>query len=361
MLESLALARADHLCSVHLACGGCPLLGFTAEEQRAAKTERLRRLLTDAAVPWREPEWVSDGNHVGYRNRVRLRFDRGVPVFFNRNKLLDCAALRSDLQQALARVSAWAPAHQAGLERYAHLEVRAPDADGLAALQLNLPGMLSPVVAGSVGLSAGPQLPSPAGFVLAQPGGAAPVQRFVWSEAVYGYVPVCSFMQVNTGVNRRLIATVQALARSFGARTGLDLFCGSGAFALSWMALGMRVAAVEVDEVAMAAFERAAHEQSFTPERAMSATVVAAGAQLATEGASYDLVIANPPRAGLGDTAALCARFARSDFLLCCCKAESFARDSRALLDQGFELAALWAFDMFPGTQHVELLGHFSR
>ena len=39
------------------------------------------------------------------------------------------------------------------------------------------------------------------------------------------------------------------------------------------------------------------------------------------------------------------------------CEAASFARDVRVLLDAGWSLASLRAFDMYPMTEHVELLG----
>ena len=127
------------------------------------------------------------------------------------------------------------------------------------------------------------------------------------------------------------------------------------------MAAGLRVSAVEVDPLAIAALAQAAAEQALTPDRAVSADVAAVSQELHALGNQYDLVVANPPRAGLGASAAHCALLARREFLLCCCKAESFARDSVALLQAGFRLIELYAFDMFPGTQHVEVMGRFSR
>ena len=38
------------------------------------------------------------------------------------------------------------------------------------------------------------------------------------------------------------------------------------------------------------------------------------------------------------------------------CDAASFARDVRVLLDQDWELTSLRAFDIFPMTEHVELV-----
>jgi tRNA/tmRNA/rRNA uracil-C5-methylase (TrmA/RlmC/RlmD family) len=38
------------------------------------------------------------------------------------------------------------------------------------------------------------------------------------------------------------------------------------------------------------------------------------------------------------------------------CDAASFARDVRVLLDEGWELTTLRVFDIFPMTEHVELV-----
>ncbi len=38
------------------------------------------------------------------------------------------------------------------------------------------------------------------------------------------------------------------------------------------------------------------------------------------------------------------------------CDPSSFGRDSRVLLDEGWSLAGLRAFDIFPMTEHVELV-----
>jgi tRNA/tmRNA/rRNA uracil-C5-methylase (TrmA/RlmC/RlmD family) len=41
------------------------------------------------------------------------------------------------------------------------------------------------------------------------------------------------------------------------------------------------------------------------------------------------------------------------------CDAASFSRDARVLLDERWTLTSLRAFDIFPMTEHVELVGSF--
>ena len=52
------------------------------------------------------------------------------------------------------------------------------------------------------------------------------------------------------GSKRRLVPALAALARASGARTGLDLFCGTTRVAQAWKALGLEVTAVDSARVA---------------------------------------------------------------------------------------------------------------
>jgi len=73
-----------------------------------------------------------------------------------------------------------------------------------------------------------------------------------------------------------------------------------------------------------------------------------------------DVVVVDPPRAGLtiANARALAER-KPSRVVYVSCDAATFARDAKELLAQSYSLVALRAFDLFPGTEHVELLGVF--
>ncbi len=52
------------------------------------------------------------------------------------------------------------------------------------------------------------------------------------------------------GSKRRLIPALTELARASGARTGLDLFCGTTRVAQAWKGLGLEITAVDSARVA---------------------------------------------------------------------------------------------------------------
>ena len=70
-----------------------------------------------------------------------------------------------------------------------------------------------------------------------------------------------------------------------------------------------------------------------------------------------DLVLADPPRAGLGRTVtARLAEIRPRRVTLVSCDPATLARDLRSLLDSGFEITSVTLVDLFPQTFHIESL-----
>lgn len=138
-----------------------------------------------------------------------------------------------------------------------------------------------------------------------------------------------------------------------------DLYAGAGLFAAL---LGERVGptgsvtAVEGDPRACADASRNTADQPWVRIRTTPVT-----AALVT-GLRADLVVLDPPRAGAGldVTRALAASPARA-LVYVACDPASFARDLAVLREAGWELADLRALDLFPMTEHVELVAVLRR
>ncbi len=68
-------------------------------------------------------------------------------------------------------------------------------------------------------------------------------------------------------------------------------------------------------------------------------------------------VLLDPPRAGLGrDVIARLTTLRTRRVVYVSCDVATFARDLRRFVESGYALTHLEAFDLFPGTAHVELL-----
>jgi tRNA/tmRNA/rRNA uracil-C5-methylase (TrmA/RlmC/RlmD family) len=75
-----------------------------------------------------------------------------------------------------------------------------------------------------------------------------------------------------------------------------------------------------------------------------------------------DLVVLDPPRAGAGlDVSAALAGLSARAIAYVSCDAATFARDLKVLLDGGWQVASLRAFDLYPQTEHVELVTVLTR
>ena len=163
------------------------------------------------------------------------------------------------------------------------------------------------------------------------------------------------FWQVHPGAATALAtAVLDALDPQPGERA-LDLYAGVGLFAAL---LGERVGptgavlAVEADRRACA--DAARNTDDLPHVRIRTAPV---DPQVLARAGSPDLVVLDPPRAGAGleVTRALAALRPRRLAYVACDPA-SFARDLQVLLDAGWTLEDLRGLDLFPMTEHVELV-----
>jgi tRNA/tmRNA/rRNA uracil-C5-methylase (TrmA/RlmC/RlmD family) len=74
------------------------------------------------------------------------------------------------------------------------------------------------------------------------------------------------------------------------------------------------------------------------------------------------LVVFDPPRAGAGPKVVEgMLRLKPAHIAAVSCDPATFSRDIRGLIDGGYELVSVDAFDMFPQTHHVEIVGHLQR
>ncbi len=158
-------------------------------------------------------------------------------------------------------------------------------------------------------------------------------------------VPGASFVQVNAGIAARMQADVVELVLAHAAQHVVDCYSGSGDTAVALEARGVRVTAVELDEEATAWAARALQ----APSRAIAARVEDVLARLLPA----DVVILNPPRAGVDArvTTVLRERPPRAIVYVSCDPA-TLARDVARL--EGWRVASLRCYDMFPQTAHVE-------
>ena len=165
------------------------------------------------------------------------------------------------------------------------------------------------------------------------------------------------FWQVHPGAAEVLASAVLAGLDPQPGERVVDLYAGVGLFAAL---LGDRVGptgsvlALESDARACADAARNTADAPHVKVR----TVVVDAAVVAKGVGRPSLVVLDPPRAGAGVAVsrAIVGLRPRAVAYVACDPA-TFARDLRVFLDAGWELASLRALDLFPMTEHVELVG----
>src|SRR4029077_657924 len=94
----------------------------------------------------------------------------------------------------------------------------------------------------------------------------------------------------------------------------------------------------------------------------LDAQVTSVEAFLAARANRPATLVLDPPRAGLSKEAAeSLVRISPGRIVYVSCDPPTLARDARRLLDAGYTLDTLRAFDFFPNTPHVESLAVFLR
>jgi 23S rRNA (uracil1939-C5)-methyltransferase len=179
----------------------------------------------------------------------------------------------------------------------------------------------------------------------------------------YHYSADC-FFQANVPVAELIVKSVLRIAEKARPSPGLaiDLYCGVGLFAVPLAKRFPRVIGVENHQAATTyagenlanAGQKNARFVAAPVERWMSGDRSPLG--------KVSLLVFDPPRTGAGpDVIASIVRMKPAHIAAVSCDPATFARDIRGLLDGGYALRSVEAFDMFPQTHHVELVGHLER
>jgi 23S rRNA (uracil1939-C5)-methyltransferase len=354
------------------ACGGCTVPGVPYADQLARKRQDLARLLGMDVPPL-----IPSPKESGFRSKVAFVFGpramghyaagsqrivpiEECPVHHERGNRI-AFALRDRLSRA--RI---AP----GILR--HLIVRTTDdgreASAMLVVTRNDKSLRTPVR----GLLDSAEKPD--GFFInihTKPGpfmigdetikidGRSHVKEVI--GGVSYLVSPTAFFQTNVGAAAELVKLV--LAETTGARRILDLFCGSGLFALPMAKTGAAVTAVEENRQAIADAETNVRLNKMPAGqiRFLAARVEEALARVARD--SWDAVVLDPPRQGCSPDviAGVFERIRPARVVYVSCNPDALAKELPVILKTGYRVTRVQPVDMFPHTDHIETVIAFER
>ena len=165
-----------------------------------------------------------------------------------------------------------------------------------------------------------------------------------------------AFFQTNTEMAERLYGAAIELAGLTGRERVLDLFCGIGTIALALALDAGEVWGVEIVEEAVADAIENARLNGVDNVRFFAGDVRLAMRPLLEQSGTPDVVVVDPPRAGLSQK--VVRRIIEAEakrIVYVSCNPTTLAPNARQLVDDGgYTLKKVTPVDMFPQTPHIE-------
>jgi 23S rRNA (uracil1939-C5)-methyltransferase len=364
--------RVQARCPYFQHCGGCQYQHTSYEHQLEIKALILRETLKRTAkidLPCElqihpSPEWK-------YRNRTRLKIQT-EPEFavgyykFRSHELLpveQCPISSPLINRAIAEV--WALGRSsAEFSPLREIEFFADHADAALLIEAYCQPGTSKADAQQIADTLANTLPEAKGVVafeqllkqtpdpkrLAVTGDAGiPYQTKLYSY----HVSAGSFFQVNRFMVDELVSLVTSDA---AGQFALDLYAGVGLFSAVLARSFAQVIAVEASQTSYSDLRQNVPQEV----KAVRATTEQYLAQVS--GIKPDLVVVDPPRGGVGETAARnLAKLNAPRITYVSCDPSTLARDLRILVSLGYQITVAHMVDLFPQTYHLESVFHLAR
>jgi 23S rRNA (uracil1939-C5)-methyltransferase len=171
-----------------------------------------------------------------------------------------------------------------------------------------------------------------------------------------------AFFQTNTEMAERLYGAASELAGLSGRELVLDLYCGIGTIALALALDAGEVYGVEVVERAVADAIDNARINGIDNAHFFAGDVRTAMRPLLERSGPADVVVVDPPRAGLSQKVVRRVLEAEAKRIVyVSCNPTTLAPNARQMADAGYELKTVRPVDMFPQTPHIECVALLER
>jgi 23S rRNA (uracil1939-C5)-methyltransferase len=368
--------RITPRCEAFQVCGGCSLQHLGSEDQVALKQQTLLDMMAHAGVhigdllpPLRASAW-------GYRKKARLgvkyvaKKGRVLVGFRERNTpfiadMHSCEVLLPQLghnldllSELIGQLDARAQIPQIEVAADAeHIQLVFRHLQDLSGHDLNL--LID--------------FARQHGFYLQlQPGGPDSVHNlYPEQQQLYldplnnGEIRIAfnalDFVQVNSEINRQMVAQALRLLDLQPADRVLDLFCGLGNFTLPMAQNCGQVTGIEGDQAMVDRARESATSGNLGNTDYHVADLTQPDTNFPWMRQRYDKILLDPPRSGALEMAQLIGCFKATRIVYVSCQPSSLVRDAAIICAQGYNMTHLGIMDMFPQTAHVESMAVFER
>jgi 23S rRNA (uracil1939-C5)-methyltransferase len=333
--------RRTPACAHFMRCGGCHLQHLEYSAQLAAKAEFVREALRRVGkIEWTSAIEVRSSGELEYRSRAELQVSRDAAGraslgYFehasHRVHTIDgCPLLAPEVERELGRLRTEPERIPAAATRV-HVAASGEQASTVFANErdeLVADGERAPTVTQRVG-------------------------EFDYRSNAR------AFFQSNRFLVDELARTATEGTKGSVA---VDLYAGVGLFSLPLARRFGAVMAVEGNSLSADLLVENARANRIANVKCEAVAVEEWLATRAKKRLRPDLVLLDPPRSGAGERVLEgILRLEPAAITYVSCDPTTLARDLRLLVDSGFAIASLVAFDMFPQTFHVETVVQLER
>lgn len=367
-------------------CGGCPWFDLEYKAQLERKQKAVNEALTNSMPPTAggAPITVEPCPELlYYRNRMDYAFGlpdalglKAVGSWDQVVNLDQCYLLSEDSVEVLRRVRDWARAtglpfwdqkKKRGVFRYCIIrEGKNTDERMVMILTAGNDARKGVIERSNVLTDVTPHIDDLTTSIVhginddptdvSRAGTIIPVKGDPWiTETINGYqyrIHPNSFFQTNSVMAAKLQDTVREFCGDLSDKTLLDLYCGSGFFSIALAQDCKKAIGIELDP---AGIDNARHNAELNKITNVEYHVSEAE-KFDWTGAKPDVVILDPPRAGMNYKVLDTLRSALPERIVyVSCNYERLVKELPAL-SRHYKVTKARALDLFPHTPHVELV-----
>jgi len=165
-----------------------------------------------------------------------------------------------------------------------------------------------------------------------------------------------TFYQVNLEINDQLVRHVNEAVHDRQPAHVLDAFAGAGNLSMPLAQAGMQVTQIESHPSAVRDARATAKRLGLTIDAR-----VQRGQDFEAGQVFFDLAIIDPPRSGAGAMMQQILTTRPKALIMVSCNPHTLTRDVRQAKDAGYSLSELRVYEMFPQTEHAEVLAVLDR
>ncbi len=182
-------------------------------------------------------------------------------------------------------------------------------------------------------------------------------------DLTFEFIPT-DFTQVNLSVNRQMTKLACDLLDLKAGERVLDLFSGLGNFSLPLARLvgeSGKVIGVEGSEAMTLRAANNAKRNGIGNTEFYSQDLTQDCTDKPWANQGFDALLIDPPRSGAWEIMQYLPKFNAQRIVYVSCNPATLARDTKALLEQGYRLTHAGVMDMFCHTGHVESIARFEK